>query len=378
MTFALLVFIIGFGTLPAAVFADASEDYATLSGSKALAVIPGTTDGHGVAHGQPNDLVASLAALKSCESGRTATQPPCEVRRLNDEQITGGAEIRAATPTRPHPLHLWKLTGSKADVYLAGSIHILKPSLYPLPDPYEQAFESADHLVLEVNVAGYNPVELQQKTMAYASLNDGKRIAEVLTEPTMTRLSEALSRYGLPITQVATVKPAFVMNQLLLLRLITLGYQPDYGMEQHFLKKIGARPILELETIDAQLALLFNQPMSLQRLMLADALDQHDEIEPLISGMVSAWLAGDDESFMEMFEQQAGDSVEVRRFTEQLIDERNIGMAQRISEYLNGEGTFFVLVGTAHLIGRKGIPALLSAAGIESVRLSSDTVIEPD
>jgi uncharacterized protein YbaP (TraB family) len=61
-----------------------------------------------------------------------------------------------------------------------------------------------------------------------------------------------------------------------------------------------------------------------------------------------------------------------RAFNEQLLNQRNIGMAEKIKDYLAGEGTYFVLVGAAHLIGERGVVALLNAADINSQRIMSD------
>lgn len=366
-----------FGTLLGpCLAADTVSDYATLPGSKALAVVPGKPDSAGIAHGQSNDLLATLTALEVCNASRLPQDPDCELRRLNAETITSGEEIRSRVPSADHPLHLWRIRGPAATVYLAGSVHILKPSLYPLPVPFELAFAAADHLVVEVNLAALDPVALQQKTMSYASLPAGERLESVLPEPLHARLTERLSRYGVPFSQVATFKPAFLMNQLVLLRLTALGYQGDWGVEQHFLRKAGPRKLLELETIDEQLSLLFDQPLELQLQLLRDTLDQEPEIEPLVAGMIAAWLAGDDEGFMEMFEAQSGDSELARRFTEQLLDERNHGMAERIGDYLReGQGTYFVLVGAAHLIGEQGIVALLERTGARPERISANAIL---
>ncbi|MGD8417487.1 MAG: TraB/GumN family protein [Pseudomonadales bacterium] len=343
-------------------------EYAGLAGSKALAVVPGEPGTFGIAEGEANDLAAALAALKTCEAHRLPGQAVCEIRRLNEETITSGEEIRADIPSGRHPLHLWRIDGPRATVYLAGSVHILKPSLYPLPEAYESAFAASDKLVVEVNLAAHDPLELQRKTLRYASLPAGVRLESALPAPLLARLETSLARYGVPLSQVATVKPNFLMNQLVLLRLATLGYQGEYGVEQHFLRKADGREVLELETIDQQLSLLFDQPDAVQIQLLSDTLDQEPMFETLISGMITAWLAGDDERFMQMFEAQAGDSPTSRRFTEALLDDRNTGMVSRVKAFLHGQGTYFVLVGAAHLIGDKGIVALLEADGIHAER----------
>ncbi len=359
--------------------AGADTSYEGLADSKAMAVVPGGQGTPVTVHGQANDLQAAVAALRTCDAGRTAGEPACELRALNDEHITSGAEIRSRAPADAHPLYLWHLRHGRNQVYLAGSVHILKPSLYPLPAPFDSAFETADTLVVEVNVGALDPVELQAKTLSYASLPNGQQVRSVLPEPLLARLVKSLNRYGVGLNQVATLKPAFLMNQIVLLRLTSLGYQGEHGVEQHYLRRLGDRRLLELETLDAQLALLFNQPMGLQTQLLEDTLDQEPGIEPLVAGMIGAWFSGDDALFMEMFEAQSGDSELARRFTEQLLDERNRGMAERIASYLTADtdtgSTYFVLVGAAHLIGDEGIVALLDRRGFTSERLNTGSVI---
>ncbi len=350
--------------------------YEQLSISKALAVIPGVPESGTSSHSQPNDLMAAITALRTCEASRSPEQPACELRKLNDEKITSGEEIRAQVPSGEHPLYLWQIESPTSTVYLAGSVHILKPSLYPLPPAYEAAFAAADTLVVEVNVGAVEPSELQLKTISYATLPDGQRIQTVLPEPLTAELATSLGRYGVPLNQVETLKPAFLMNQIVLLRLTSLGYQGEHGVEQHYLRQLGERRLLELETLDAQLSLLFNQPMDLQKQLLIDTLEQEAGIEPLVAGMISAWFSGDDELFMEMFEAQSGDSELTRQFTEQLLDERNLGMADTIQGYLatgnpDAPDTYFVLVGAAHLIGENGIIALLEDRGVQTHRLTS-------
>jgi uncharacterized protein YbaP (TraB family) len=354
--------------------------YDRLSSSKALAVIPGAAESHTSTHSQPNDLMAAISALRTCEASRSPKQAACELRKLNDEIITSGAEIRAQAPAREHPLYLWQIESPTATVFLAGSVHILKPSLYPLPPVFDAAFAAADTLVVEVNVDAVDPTELRVKTISYATLPDGQRIQTVLPESLTAELAMSLNRYGVPLTQVETLTPAFLMNQIVLLRLTSLGYQGEHGVEQHYLRQLGDRRLLELETLDDQLSLLFNQPMNLQRQLLIDTLDQEAGIEPLVAGMIGAWFSGDDAQFMEMFEAQSGDSELTKQFTEQLLDHRNLGMADKIQGYLNSgnaevPNTYFVLAGAAHLIGEKGIIALLEARGVETQRLTSRSTI---
>lgn len=361
-----------------AVFSAA--DYPSLPGAKALAVVPGRDDEvHAIAQDQANDLIASVTARERCQA-LAAADETCEIVRLNDERITTGRDILEQVPAGPHPLFLWRFEGVGGVVYLAGSIHILKQSLYPLPRQVDAAFEASDRLVLEVNMDAIEPADLQRRTLRYAMLEPPRTLRGVVPEPLYQRLGEHLADYGTTPQLLDSAKPALVMNQIVISRLLSLGYVPDAGMESYFLARRGSRQVLELESLDAQLDLLFNQPMETQLEMLAETLDVEDEIEPLLAGMLVAWLSGDDGRFLELFTAQAGDSPRAIEFNRRLLDERNHTMAAGIRGFLEDRTTrhdYFVLVGAAHLVGERGVVNLLAEQGIRGQRLTSTDNVGP-
>ena len=54
------------------------------------------------------------------------------------------------------------------------------------------------------------------------------------------------------------------------------------------------------------------------------------------------------------------------------MDERNVGMADKIAGYLQTKGTYFVLVGAAHYVGDNSIIELLERQGIRGQRIYSN------
>jgi uncharacterized protein YbaP (TraB family) len=342
--------------------------YATLAGKKAMAVVPENTDRYGIAHGQGNDLAAAQAALADCERTWSTT---CEIIWLNQESVTSGASIQARAREEAHPLFLWRYASPTATVYLAGSIHLLKPSLYPLPRQLQASFAAADYLVLEVDSMSIDPQTMQQLTTRYGVLPGNATLADVLPAPMYQRLRLRLANYGVDIKQLARLKPALVMTELVRLRLAALGYLPEHGVEQHFRSRIRHQKILQLESLELQMRLLFDQPMATQIQQLADTLDQEMTIEPLLADLLVAWLSGDDERFLSLFREQSGDSASAQAFTKQLLDDRNVGMTQKIQDYLASSGTYFVLAGAAHFVGENGIVELLRRQDIHGRRINS-------
>jgi len=358
-----------------------AADYEALPEAKALAIAPDGPDSiRGIAHSQPHDLLASARARESCQA-QAGPEQPCEIVRLNAERVTTGAEIRARVPDGPHPLYLWRFANRGTVVYLAGSIHILKPTLYPLPAPLEAAFQLADYLVLEVNVSAIPPQQMQQRTLAHALLPQGRTLSGVLPPQLHAELADHLADYGMTPEMLERAKPAMVMNQIVVSRLMALGYLPDSGLESHFLAQRTDQPVLELESLDDQLALLFGQHLETQVELLDETLEVADDIEPLLTDMLVAWLAGDDASFMQAFKAQSGDSPRARAFTRALLEDRNHVMADGIARFLAGATaeprTYFVLVGAAHLVGEEGIVPLLRQRGYTGQRLQSDSVVQP-
>lgn len=322
--------------------------------------------------------MAATAALDACTAAnpiQTGEPGYCELIRLDEQRITTAAMIKSRIPTNPHPLFLWRYRHGDTTVYLGGSVHILKPGLYPLPDQYQQAFDATQRLVLEVNLSAYSPQQMQAKALHYGLLPDALLLQDLIPSEMHARLAAITRQYGLPLEKLGRYKPSFVTQQLAMLALMSVGYDPGQGVETYFTKQAQNKEILELESIDFQLDLLMNQPIEVQVAMIEDILAQIDQFEPFTADLITAWLSGDDAAFEQAFDAQAGASAESQAFMRALIDERNVGMVNKIADYLQGQGSYFVLVGAGHYIGDNSIIKLLEHRGIQGQRIYSDQTI---
>ncbi len=364
-----------YGMLPASGSPpDGATGYSAMPAHKALAVAVNDPSVRGIASSEPSDQSASTAALMRC---RARSRPPdvCEIRRLDDALVTTAKQIRAYVPPSAHPLSLWRFDTGASTVYLAGSIHVMKASLLPLPKQFDAAFRHANKLVVEVNTNNLSSKVLRDVFGRYALLPTGQTLASVLDPATFTTLTAHLQSQAIALSSVASLKPAVLATQLAVARLNALGYLQEFGLEQHFIGAVGDRPILELETLEEQLAVLTSPPMPVQDEILSDTLDQMATIDSLISAMIAAWLSGNDLEFRRLFDLQSGDSPQIQAFMRRLLEDRNVRMAANVTTYLTTPGTTFVLVGAAHLIGPKGIVALLRARGLRGRRINSNDMI---
>ena len=327
---------------------------------------------------QINRVQAAHTALANCR--KTVAASPglestgvCELARMDDIVVTPAQKL---LPQAPTPLFLWRFQHHEATVYLAGTIHVLKESLYPLPQPYLDAYAATQKLVFEVDLSRHPPAEVQQQTMAYATLPE-QSLRQSLPSETYSQLVSAGLIYGLPVGQMQAFKPMLAFQQLGLLGFIAMGYDPTFGID-HYFGQLGEREaenILQLETLDLQLKLLFDQPLDVQTAVLEQALADLDNIEQSTSALVSAYFNGDDARLLSLVEEQAGEHPLTRAFNAQLLDQRNRGMARTIQAYLASDQSYFVLVGAAHTVGPRGIVALLESAGFTGARIASNQTI---
>ena len=334
---------------------------------------------------QPNRVLAARIALQQCQQANPpvaaspGTTDACELVVMDGEQITTAAQLRpqheAATP-----LYLWRFRSDSrndsATVYVGGTVHILKQTLYPLPEQYQQAYDASQNLVFEVDLSRYAPAQVQNKTMQYAQLSEGSLRQSLPTE-TYQALVDAGLLYGMPVGQMQNFKPMLAFQQLGVLGMFALGYDPAFGVDHYFgqLGERDAEHILQLETLEQQLSLLFNQPLDVQVAVLEQALEELDSLETTTSALVRAYFHGDDATLFALMDEQAGDHPLTKAFNAQLIDQRNRNMAKKIKGYLDTNESYFVLVGAAHLVGPTSIIALLQRAGFKGTRLYSNQPI---
>ena len=321
---------------------------------------------------QQNRTAAALAANNKCKTATTEIHPQgyCELVRMDNVPITQANELKANT--QRHPLFLWRFTSNTSTLYLAGSLHLLKQGLYPLPTQYEQAFNLSNKLVLEVTTDQISPSEIYAKTQAAARLTKQRYLRESFSAQDYSQLANTAALYGVPLQAFQSYKPAMVYTQLSLMGFIALGYDPDLGVEEHFSKSKASKDILQLESLDRQLGFLFAQPMATQIAVLMDTVQQFNEIETVASDLVRAWAAGDDATMATLIADQNGASDLIKDFSKQLLDQRNEDMSEKIARYLNTEESYFVLVGAAHLAGPNSIIKLLEKNGLRGERIYSD------
>jgi uncharacterized protein YbaP (TraB family) len=256
----------------------------------------------------------------------------------------------------------WKAQSPSTTVYLLGSIHFAKSDIYPLDKNIEAAFDKASYLVVELDQKQLDQDNMRRHILKHGMYEKPDSVESHISESTLKLLKDYLERYDMPLRGYNRMKPGFLAMTLSIAHVIRLGYLPDNGIDMYFLKKAQDKKVVQLETYADQLDLFFDMPD--EELFLKHTLSQFEDIEQQIEETVTAWKNGDTEQMVKnvLIEPQQ-EYPELQEVYKKIYTDRNLKMAKKISQFLQHNEIYFVVVGAGHLIGDQGIINLLKNRG---------------
>lgn len=261
---------------------------------------------------------------------------------------------------------LWKVTSeSGATLYLLGTIHVVKPSFYPLPDEMEKALEKSRSLIVEFDVTRADPKKTQELTIRKGVYAPSDSLANHIPPELLAEVQTACAEKGLPFAGIQRMKPWLIGLTLVQMEMERLGYSPKQGIDIHLINKAHAtgKKVSGLETEEFQIDLISGFPADLQEQMLKQSVHDMKELKDDANQLMKAWKDGDEKSMDQLLTKDLKEHPEFIPLQEKLIYDRNIPMAEKLEPYLKGADTFMVAVGSAHLIGEKGICEILRKKG---------------
>ncbi len=257
---------------------------------------------------------------------------------------------------------VWQASKGEAKVYLGGTVHLLRPSDYPLPAPFESAYNNADELYFETDVAGLNDMSVQARMMQALTYSDDRTLRSVLDEQTYNALSLHLQSTGMPIAMLEKFKPGLLVSTLQVIEFQKLGFTPQ-GVDVYFnTRAVGdGKNVGELEPIDAQISYISEMGEGNESEFIRLSLEDLDDIQTSMDQMLLAWRTGDNQGLADLF---VNDMKEVHpALYDSLLVQRNLDWMPIIESMFADEDTEFVLVGAAHLVGEDGLLSMLERKG---------------
>jgi uncharacterized protein YbaP (TraB family) len=261
---------------------------------------------------------------------------------------------------------IWRVERDGRTGWLVGSIHVLTPDYYPLPEAMEKAFLRAATLMEEADVTQITSPDVVQLLTTKAIYTDGQTLKTQLSPETYMLAQERLARLGLTIETFERMRPWMMTLTLVAAEMKRAGFDPELGVDRHFFDKAGrlGKKLETLETLAEQLDLFASFSPPLQEAMLRDTLRSLDSEIGQMKVIADVWRAGDADGLERVV---LGQMVKEPALYDALIVKRNRNWVPKIESCFAG-GHCFVVVGAAHLLGPDGLLTALKQKGYSVVQ----------
>ena len=289
------------------------------------------------------------------EAAAAPADCPPEARVPSAEQVQAGR--RGA---RDHGF-LWRADKDGRSAYLYGTLHVAKLSWMAPGPQVTRALAASNTLALELDL---------QDAGVQRSLADGMAAAaaSALPEPLRQRLARLAAAECLPPLAIAGLKPELQVATLMSLVGRRDGLDPAYGIDL-FLAGWGHathKPVVSLETPAMQLRALLLPDAAEQISFVEGALDEleNGRARTQLARMAQVWADGD-LATMTRFEEwcECMKTRSDRDAMTRLLDDRNPALAAGIDALHASGKRVFAAVGSLHMVGPGGLPALLERRG---------------
>ncbi len=265
------------------------------------------------------------------------------------------------------PSSVWLISSGEQKVYLGGTMHLLRSSDFPLPEQYDKAYLDADKLYFETDISGMSDIGTQALMLQQLTYSDGRTLESVLNEEAYSALASHLQNAGLPIAMVQKFKPGLLISTLSVIEMQKMGFSPQ-GVDAFFntrARKDG-KPVAQFESIDDQIGFLAAMGEGNESEFILLSLKDLEEVH-MLEQIIDAWRTGDNDKLSALFiddmKEQSNDLYQ------DILVSRNNHWMPMIEAMFSQQGTEFVLVGAAHLVGEDGLLQLLAGKGYTVSRL---------
>jgi len=281
--------------------------------------------------------------------------------------------LAAASQVANEGAILWRVSrGGIADSYLFGTVHMTDERVTDLSKRVRTAIEGARVVALEVADVGPSALATAiQQSPTLLMFEDGRRLDLLISPEAFKTVKKQLEAARLPSAFAEHFKP-WVISMVMAVtdcerQRISNG-KPVVDMKIAEIARSKNIPVVGLETVEAQLAAAASVPMEEQVAMLRSSLTLAERAEDLRETILQLYLSrkiGAALPLQKLLAQRSGmDGVTFKGFKSLMVDGRNRTMRTRALPLI-AEGNVFIAVGALHLVGEKGLVALLRNAGYQ-------------
>lgn len=279
-------------------------------------------------------------------------------RALKAQSEPGGARDRG---------FLWRLSKGGHDSWLYGTMHVARPD-WVIPGPaVAAALRESERIALELDVTD---ADIARRLGAAQAPGGGEPLPQALEQ----RLQGQARAACIPDAISQSLSPVLLALNLAVTAGRADGLDPAYGIDA-FIALLGhqlGKQVVSLETPEMQLEMLTGgtpeERVEMIDRTLADL--EKGQTRRMLKRIADVWSG----SRLDELERYASwcdcmKTADDRRDMKRMLDERNPAMAEQVAAWHDGGERVFAAVGSLHMIGPQGLPALLKARGYRVERI---------
>ncbi len=272
---------------------------------------------------------------------------------------------RAVQSAQPHHGSVWVVDreGQPGQLFLCGTIHILRESDHPLAPGYDFAYQHSQKLIFELPPGASEAPEFTARLLELGQYPQGESLEASVSAETWEKLKAWVKSRRKSLTTFNRFRPWLASLFITSEEYQALGASNDKGADQLYENRSRRdhKPGEGLETVELQLQLFSQLTAGQQAEMLEQTLAEVSTLPQEYESMISAWKKGDIDTLHGLINREAEKYPEL---LEIFINRRNHAWIDRLDTLLSAGDKIMVLVGAGHLGGKPdGVLALLNARG---------------
>lgn len=313
------------------------------------------------------------------------------------EPAQNAPETTTAPPTTQAPTYPTYPTGTESTItpvlyqvtdadgntaWLFGSIHVGQEYFFPLPEYVTSAYENSDALAVECDVVSLSTdTAAQTKALMKMIYMDGTRISDHIPEDLYTQAVEALEGLGIYSPALDLYCPALWASLIEASMYETMDLSTELGIDMYFLNNAlqAGKEIQEVESAEFQYSLMANYSLDLQIMLLESAIHSCNNIEEAsaqLKELTDAWATGNEDTLVTLLNDEGEitseeEAILYEEYTNAMITQRNISMADFAESALSSGKEVFICVGAAHVVGPGAMADLLTQRGYTVERIEA-------
>ena len=263
--------------------------------------------------------------------------------------------------------------GSNNKIYLIGSIHFADIPSIKFPKYVDDAYNNSDYLACEFDILkAIETIDSSELTKDYFYTYPDS-LENHVSKDTYNKIIKFMAdKFKYNEDKVKVMSLTYIESTITQLVIADSNIHSGDGVDTYFLKKAHAdnKNILEVETYEFQTKLTNSFPDRVTELSILDMIENYDLAVSELNKLYDTWKYGNVQELSKLLldikdkDNYTKEDLDLMiDYNKKMLDDRNIGMKNKLEEYFDKNYKVFYMVGAGHLIGENGIASLLEKDG---------------